>query len=200
MPAVSPPSWSSCHRSSPATLAPRPRRTVASATSPASSPSAIPPLPRVARRLEHRTSSTAAGLTPTAPLNATRLASARSPPPSRLRVTLRLPTRRNRGATQGIVHGPVRSPRGTYVPVDAAASPISAADPSLTAEMSRAANWGRAVRMSACDGYRRGVPEFCPCGSRVPYADCCGRLHSGDAVAGTPEGADALAVQRLRRG
>jgi SEC-C motif-containing protein len=41
--------------------------------------------------------------------------------------------------------------------------------------------------MSACDGYRRGVPEFCPCGSRVPYADCCGRLHNGDAVAGTPE-------------
>lgn len=36
-------------------------------------------------------------------------------------------------------------------------------------------------------GYRRRVPDACPCGSRLPYSDCCGRLHRGVAEATTPE-------------
>jgi SEC-C motif-containing protein len=30
-------------------------------------------------------------------------------------------------------------------------------------------------------------PTRCPCGSRLPYAECCGRLHDGTATAGTAE-------------
>ncbi|MBW1596632.1 YchJ family protein [Streptomyces sp. JJ38] len=29
--------------------------------------------------------------------------------------------------------------------------------------------------------------ELCPCGRPLGYAQCCGRLHSGTATAGTPE-------------
>ncbi|MGY1731113.1 YchJ family protein [Geodermatophilus sp. SYSU D01045] len=30
-------------------------------------------------------------------------------------------------------------------------------------------------------------PELCPCGSGLPYAECCGRLHDGTAAAATAE-------------
>ncbi|MGY1811472.1 YchJ family protein [Blastococcus sp. SYSU D00820] len=30
-------------------------------------------------------------------------------------------------------------------------------------------------------------PRRCPCGSALPYAECCGRLHAGAAAAGTAE-------------
>ena len=31
------------------------------------------------------------------------------------------------------------------------------------------------------------APRRCPCGTGLPYAECCGRLHEGTAVAGTAE-------------
>ncbi len=31
------------------------------------------------------------------------------------------------------------------------------------------------------------APTDCPCGSGQPYADCCGRLHAGRALASTAE-------------
>lgn len=37
------------------------------------------------------------------------------------------------------------------------------------------------------------MPELCPCGSALPYDDCCGRLHSAAAAAPT-----ALALMRSR--
>lgn len=42
----------------------------------------------------------------------------------------------------------------------------------------------------------------CPCGSGLPYGDCCGRWHVGwrDACYAPPRGADAFALQRLRAG
>ncbi|MEV0155208.1 YchJ family protein [Micromonospora sp. NPDC050686] len=39
-------------------------------------------------------------------------------------------------------------------------------------------------------GARPGAAEHappCPCGSGLPYAGCCGRLHRGEATAGTAE-------------
>jgi SEC-C motif-containing protein len=30
-------------------------------------------------------------------------------------------------------------------------------------------------------------PRFCPCGTGLPYAECCGRLHAGTASAATAE-------------
>jgi SEC-C motif-containing protein len=30
-------------------------------------------------------------------------------------------------------------------------------------------------------------PRRCPCGTGLPYADCCGRLHDGTATAATAE-------------
>ena len=41
-------------------------------------------------------------------------------------------------------------------------------------------------------------PRRCPCGTGLPLADCCGRLHDGTATAAHGRAADALAVQRLR--
>ncbi|MGW0735505.1 YchJ family protein [Streptomyces sp. NPDC002851] len=34
---------------------------------------------------------------------------------------------------------------------------------------------------------RRTSPRPCPCGRPAAYPECCGRLHSGRAVAATPE-------------
>jgi SEC-C motif-containing protein len=34
---------------------------------------------------------------------------------------------------------------------------------------------------------RRTAPVTCPCGLSAPYADCCGRLHRGEAQAATAE-------------
>ncbi|WP_369139113.1 YchJ family protein [Modestobacter versicolor] len=31
------------------------------------------------------------------------------------------------------------------------------------------------------------APRRCPCGTGLPYAECCGRLHDGTATAGTAE-------------
>jgi len=31
------------------------------------------------------------------------------------------------------------------------------------------------------------TPRSCPCGSGLPYAECCGRLHDGTATAATAE-------------
>ncbi len=31
------------------------------------------------------------------------------------------------------------------------------------------------------------APRRCPCGTGLPYAECCGRLHGGAATAGTAE-------------
>ena len=31
------------------------------------------------------------------------------------------------------------------------------------------------------------APRRCPCGTGLPYADCCGRLHDGSATATTAE-------------
>ncbi|MGY1810301.1 YchJ family protein [Blastococcus sp. SYSU D00669] len=31
------------------------------------------------------------------------------------------------------------------------------------------------------------APRRCPCGSGLPYAECCGRLHDGTATAATAE-------------
>ena len=31
------------------------------------------------------------------------------------------------------------------------------------------------------------TPKRCPCGTGLPYADCCGRLHDGTAAAATAE-------------
>ena len=31
------------------------------------------------------------------------------------------------------------------------------------------------------------APRRCPCGTGLPYAECCGRLHDGAATAGTAE-------------
>ncbi|WP_448628530.1 YchJ family protein [Geodermatophilus sp. URMC 64] len=31
------------------------------------------------------------------------------------------------------------------------------------------------------------TPTRCPCGTGLPYAECCGRLHDGTATAGTAE-------------
>jgi SEC-C motif domain protein len=31
------------------------------------------------------------------------------------------------------------------------------------------------------------APRRCPCGTGLPYAECCGRLHDGTAAAGTAE-------------
>src|SRR3712207_6007800 len=31
------------------------------------------------------------------------------------------------------------------------------------------------------------TPRRCPCGTGLPYAECCGRLHEGMAVAATAE-------------
>ena len=31
------------------------------------------------------------------------------------------------------------------------------------------------------------APRRCPCGTRLPYAGCCGRLHAGTAPAATAE-------------
>jgi SEC-C motif-containing protein len=31
------------------------------------------------------------------------------------------------------------------------------------------------------------TPKRCPCGTGLPYADCCGRLHDGTATAATAE-------------
>ena len=31
------------------------------------------------------------------------------------------------------------------------------------------------------------TPRRCPCGTGLPYAECCGRLHDGTATAGTAE-------------
>ena len=31
------------------------------------------------------------------------------------------------------------------------------------------------------------APRRCPCGTGLPYAGCCGRLHDGTATAGTAE-------------
>ena len=31
------------------------------------------------------------------------------------------------------------------------------------------------------------APRRCPCGSGLPYAECCGRLHDGSATAATAE-------------
>jgi SEC-C motif domain protein len=31
------------------------------------------------------------------------------------------------------------------------------------------------------------TPRTCPCGSGLPYAECCGRLHDGTATAATAE-------------
>ncbi|WP_328347176.1 YchJ family protein [Micromonospora sp. NBC_00421] len=32
-----------------------------------------------------------------------------------------------------------------------------------------------------------GTQRSCPCGTGLPYADCCGPLHRGDGTAGTAE-------------
>ncbi|WFE92757.1 YchJ family metal-binding protein [Micromonospora sp. WMMD987] len=34
---------------------------------------------------------------------------------------------------------------------------------------------------------RGGTPPACPCGTGLPYPDCCGPLHRGDGTAGTAE-------------
>jgi SEC-C motif-containing protein len=31
------------------------------------------------------------------------------------------------------------------------------------------------------------IPRRCPCGTGLPYAECCGRLHDGTATAATAE-------------
>ncbi|MGY1720176.1 YchJ family protein [Blastococcus sp. SYSU DS0552] len=31
------------------------------------------------------------------------------------------------------------------------------------------------------------APRRCPCGTGLPYAECCGRLHAGEATAATAE-------------
>lgn len=120
-------------------------------------------------------------------------------PPSRLRVTLTLPPRRNRGATQGIVQRPVRSPRD--IPAgrrsglpDLGCRPISDGRNVPRGELGASGPHERLRWLSSRCARVLSVRFPRPLCRllRSPAQRRCRRRHTG--------GVDAIAVQRLRRG